>query len=360
LAAGGIGCGVLVIAFIVAVFMVWSWLSAPAPIVPAEHYPDQATRGFLVMHIRPEHADYLAQADTLIDRAPVGDQAERLKEADAEDIKKVLPLQVVVVLDPDGEEEFQLSGVFAMSRYLRGMTWLLRRGSSNASETVTWIDEDVPVLRAQETQHLLVPVEDALMITADTAVAENWVKRHRAALADAGEAEELPVPELDTDARLAAAYGRATRDSMVAFALLNTNGELPYVMERLATNLEPDEREIILAAQDRVLSLAGQIAPVDNETGDLTLYVETPDRESADLVRQAIEQIAEENEGMQDVAFEVGEGHEGAMLLTVDARVIGWFEWSMRSFDKAAAQTDLQEPPVDTPVDTSAVPEDTP
>jgi hypothetical protein len=359
--AGGIGCLVLVIGTVVGSVMLWSWLSEPAPIVPAEHYPGQDTRAFMVVHMRPEHADYLARAGTVVQQAPVqGQQGEWARKlARAVPMRRMLPVQLTMVVQPGPEGEFNVNYVISMSRYLRLVTWMMRRGAKKSSQTVTWLDEDVPVLRTDR-RYMLAPLENSMFITVDTPLAANWLERHRAALGDVPAEEEPPVPELDAAPRLVAAYQRVSRDAMVVFASLNQEGELRYLLEGMETDLKPEEQEALLAVIDAVQSVAGQINPAEGNTGRLTMFVETPDEESSEAARRVLEQLAAERQRFRDLAFETGEGYQGSVLLTVEATIDEWFRRTLTGAQDAGDEPGPGASLRETPAQPNQAPEGTP
>jgi hypothetical protein len=354
---------VLLVAVVIGAILIWSWLNTPAPVVPAEHYPEQATRAFMVVHMRPDHAQYVAGADTLVEQAPVGGGRNvRVQTSDPEKLKKMLPVQLVMVLRPaeeGAEQKFRISSVFAMSRFLRGMTWVMRKSAASSDDVVTWLDEDVPMIRSEDGQDLLTPLENTVFVTPDTELAAVWLERHRAALELGDPEDELAVPELDVEPRLKEAYARLDREVLLKFVALNADGELQFLMEKMDPDLTLHEEQTLLAVLEKVISLAGQVNPVEENTGELKLFVEVPDEETATELQQVIQEISKDEKTGEspELEYTIGEGYDGAVMLTVQGRIKHWARRISRA--ASAAPKAPQSAPSATPEGNAPVPQNT-
>ncbi len=307
------------------------WLMVRAmPVHPPETFVTEGTTALLVVRVEPENpavAEWAVRAlthESLRGQVPQ-DQFGPLRQDVPQSVdlaRAMAPVQMVGILQPADEEgEFQGGGVisvYRMSRIFALATVGLRQEAISTTEY-----RDVDIL-ALPTGARYARQRNNFMLADSKHLVEAWVARaeeRRRDVREAGEAGPAP-PKPAGDERMVAAFERLDREAPVLFASSNAHGELEHLAKALPEG-DPDElRALIEQAADRIVSMAGQVVALNPDDGQLTLWWECADADSAAALAQTLQEALPrlgEGEALSNLKVAA----EGDTVVRVEARVEG-------------------------------------
>ncbi len=259
--------------------IVWAgarYLLQPMPLPPPQTFLSPQTSAFLVARVDPDDPLAALTAERLF---PDERMAETLLDLFA-------PVQCVVVLEP-GEPEGVVHGGMAASvnKAWRLLPYMVKRMIGKPFSR----QDGAEVTSLDATSHLGICRNTALSADTDELL-KRWIGR-----LNAGARAEGGPAGIEVSAALKRAYDRLDADLPLLFVCLNRHGELASLAGLIA---DEDARQVIRQTGltgEGVVSLSGQLRPVDPRSAEVTFLIDCGDRADAeamaDRLRAAVRQL---------------------------------------------------------------------
>jgi len=225
----------------------------PVRVLPAETFLSAETRAFAVVRIRGDDPGLVALIEAFASNPPEMSQLDerwrkRLRgqaRQMGKDVRRWTPIHIVAV-GTRGDHEGELKGGLAVS--LGGVSAVIARvvrlqaRATGAGRATTREYKDV-VLYGSDEKGLFAAVKNNLMIAGDAALMRDWIDRiqaHEATRAE-GPTEQEPVPRFEGDPLLVGICEKMDSSLPLAFATLNTQGEVEFLLSRINEAKDKDD-----------------------------------------------------------------------------------------------------------------------
>lgn len=325
------GClGFIVAAGALVAGFIW-YLRCPQPVVPPETFVTPDTGAVLFVRVEPDNplmveaAVRLAMLRVVWEKVPTkeGRKLQMDAEAARDAVLRAAPLQVVVLLQPGQEPgRFDTGAVFSVHKFSRAYAMAVRGVIKRRAQDGTVSEHNGATVFVNGDGKVLAVRGNNYMTADREEIVTQWMARleQQRAREERWPEGEQPVPELDADAPVRAAYERLDRKLPILFACVNSHGELAALL-----SLAPDgeTRQALVAAgaaSPNVVSVSGQIEGLDYPDAALRLYVECSDAGFAERLQEALEELVQAAGDASPLREIVVRRKDGA-LLRIDARI---------------------------------------
>ncbi len=258
------------------VFVFVRYLLQPVPVVPPTTFVGPRSSAFLFVRIEAgdplmiELPARLAMSPVFQQNVPARPGGQVVRDVDQARalIEEVAPVQLVTVLEPDGEEApLRRGGVVSLHRYSR-LFGHVARGIIE-QESLAAPEQHHGALIGTTLEGRAIGMRGNNYMVADQpAMLKRWAKD----LEEQRRRDEPAPPRMSEP--LMTAYGRLDASSPILFASVNAHGELAAILAALP---EGEARQALGRAglaSPQVVSFSAELAGLNNRDAELTMFLE--------------------------------------------------------------------------------------
>jgi hypothetical protein len=321
------GClGVLLVLFaVVGGFVLW--LRHPLPVAPPEVFVSPDAVGFLVVRVEADDP-FMVEAAVRLSQLTAVRRGLPAKRPDVfrldpaivrGTLLRVSPVQLVVVARPAAEGASpEMGAAAAMRAYSRLYRYLalamMKKRAGDQAARESYRGASLITIPGGSVQAVL---DNNFMLAPGRDTVTGWVDslvRFREGESGRG------APALSVAEPLKVAYGRLGPQSPVRLAAFKAHGELAAALKQLAEDWPDAEREVVSTLAPHVVTVAAQLAPMNNLDAALTVFVECDDPQVAAALCDAVAKTAS-HPGATDPLRELSAAVEDGRVVKVQARI---------------------------------------
>jgi hypothetical protein len=280
------GCLGCILLAALAVFLTARYLLEPVPVVPPQTFLTQQTSAFVIARVDPAVPLTVVTAQALAGLLGERGADPVLNREAMEACLSIFPPLQCVLMVQRGASGGATHGGLAVSvkRGSRLLTRLTEAEVARATQPpAQFTAYDGAKMAALAKDFFVALRKNNVMLADSQDVIKAWTDALQAAREREAEEGSGPPP-VDLSPAFKAVYDRLDTSLPLLFASLNVHGELESLAGLAG---DPEARDLLERSgvlSEDIVSLAGQVRPLDANTGELTLFIECPSAQAANAL----------------------------------------------------------------------------